>query len=86
MGNQRHLAFLSTALMGKVGPIRATAHWLPQPIGSIGLVRRGIERSVPLGSLPARLEAETAPWAPCGLQHFAPRDRQTTEMSQKKDI
>ena len=76
LGNQRRVAFLSAALMGKVGPIRATARWLPQPIGSIGLVRRGIERSVPLGSPPARLEAETAPWAPCGLQHFALRYRE----------
>ena len=41
LGNQRRLAFLSAAFKGKVGPIRATAHWLPQPIGSIGLVRHG---------------------------------------------
>ncbi len=76
-GNQRRLAFLSAALKGEVGPIRATAHWLPRPIGRIGLVRHGIERSVPSGSPPARLEAETAPWAPCGLQHFALRYRES---------
>ena len=73
LGNQRRLAFLSAALKGKVGPIRATAHWLPQPTGSIGLVRHGIERWVPLGSPLAQLEVEAAPWAPGGLQHFALR-------------
>ena len=41
LGNQRRVAFLSAALKGKVGPIRATAHWLLQTIGSIGLVRHG---------------------------------------------
>ena len=80
LGNQRRLAFLSAALKGKVGPIRATAHWLPQPIGSIGLVRHGIERSVPLSSPPARLEAQTAPSAPFGLQHPASRYREIQEI------
>ena len=34
----------------------------------------------------ARPAAGTAPWAPCGLQHFALRDRRTLEISQKSYI